>query len=72
MKKIFVFVSALMICLTSCSNDEGTPSKDGAEQVPQPVENSGPNTEGQRAVEATVNDSADSDNKGDSTPNRPR
>lgn len=68
MKKIFVFIAALSLALASCSNDEGTPSKDGAEQVPQPVENSGPNTEGQRAVEATVNDSTESDNKGDSTP----
>ena len=70
MKNFFVFFSAALLTLSACS-DEGNPPKDGEDQVPQPVENSGPNTEGQRAVEATVNDSTKSDERRDST-DRPR
>lgn len=65
MKKLFVFFSAAVLIISACSDDEN-PSKDGEEQIPQPVENPGPNLEGQRAVEATVNDSANSDKKNDS------
>ncbi|MBC7827475.1 MAG: hypothetical protein H7122_07010 [Chitinophagaceae bacterium] len=68
MKSLFVLFSAAVLTISSCA-DEGNPSKDGEEQVPQPVENSGANTEGERAVEATVNDSTKSD-KSDSA-NRP-
>jgi len=64
MKKLFIFFSAAFILLSSCSDDDN-PSKNGADQVPQPVENSGANTEGERAVEATVNDSTKSDDKRD-------
>jgi hypothetical protein len=71
MKKTFVFFAAVMLALSSCSDNESNPSKDGEEQIPQPVENSGPNTEGQRAVEATVNDSTNPGTKGDTT-NNPR
>lgn len=45
--------------IVSCSDEPS--SKDGEDQVPVPVQNAGPNTEGERAVEA-VKDSADSDN----------
>jgi len=71
MKKLFIYFSAVVLVISSCS-DEGNPSKDGEDQVPQPVENSGPNTEGQRAVEATVNDSTKSDERRDSTTNPKR
>ena len=60
MKKLLIIFSAAVFAIVSCS-DEGNPSKDGEDQLPQPVENSGPNTEGQRAVEATVNDSTKRD-----------
>jgi hypothetical protein len=60
MKKLLIIFSAAIFAITSCS-DDGNPSKDGEDQVPQPVENSGPNLEGQRAVEATVNDSTTRD-----------
>lgn len=70
MKKLFLIFSASMLVLTSCSDDKQNPPKDGEEQVPQPVENSGPNTEGQRAVEATVNDSTGTDSAND-TPSDP-
>lgn len=66
MKNLLVFFSAAILILSSCS-DEATPSKEGEEQVPQPVENSGANTEGERAVEATVNDSTKTDTTRDST-----
>jgi hypothetical protein len=66
MKNLFVFFSAALLALSSCS-DEGNPPKNGEDQVPQPVENAGPNTEGQRAVEATVNDSTKSDERRDTT-----
>jgi hypothetical protein len=71
MKKLFIFLSAGLLVLSACSDDKSNPPKDGEDQVPQPVENSGPNTEGQRAVEATVNDSTGSGQKSDTT-NRPR
>ena len=64
MKKLFILCSVALLAAASCS-DEGNPPKDGEEQVPQPVENSGPNTEGQRAVEATVNDSTNAAKKKD-------
>jgi hypothetical protein len=60
MKKLLIIFSAAIFAVFSCS-DDGNPSKDGEDQVPQPVENSGPNLEGQRAVEATVNDSTTRD-----------
>jgi hypothetical protein len=60
MKKLLIIFSAYIFAISSCS-DDGNPSKDGEDQVPQPVENSGPNLEGQRAVEATVNDSTKRD-----------
>lgn len=65
MKKLFILFSVALFAITSCS-DEGNPPKDGEDQVPQPVENSGPNTEGQRAVEATVNDSTKAAERKDS------
>lgn len=65
MKKLFILFSVALLAAASCS-DEGNPPKDGEDQVPQPVENSGPNTEGQRAVEATVNDSTKAAEKKDS------
>jgi ABC-type glycerol-3-phosphate transport system substrate-binding protein len=71
MKKTFVFLSAVVLALSACSDNKSNPSKDGEEQIPQPVENSGPNTEGQRAVEATVNDSTNPGTKRDTT-NNPR
>ena len=64
MKKLLILCAAASFALASCS-DEGNPPKDGEDQVPQPVENSGPNTEGQRAVEATVNDSTKAAEKKD-------
>ena len=65
MKKLFIIFSVALLTAASCS-DEGNPPKDGEDQVPQPVENSGPNTEGQRAVEATVNDSTKAAERKDS------
>lgn len=65
MKNLFVFFSAAVLTIASCS-DETNPPKDGEDQVPQPVENSGANTEAQRAIEATVNDSTKSDERKDS------
>jgi hypothetical protein len=67
MKKLFVLFSAATFVLFSCSSDDNPSKDDGEEQVPQPVENSGANTEGERAVEATVNDSTKSDTKKDTT-----
>ena len=71
MKNLIVFLSAAMFTMTACS-DEGSPPKDGEDQVPQPVENSGPNTEAQRAVEATVNDSSKTDERSDTTGKFPK
>ena len=70
MKNLFIMFSAAMLLLSSCSDDKQNPSKEGEEQVPQPVENSGPNTEGQRAVEATVNDTTRTDSANE-TPSDP-
>jgi hypothetical protein len=67
MKKVFVFFSAALLTICSCSDDTGNPPKDGEDQVPQPVENVGPDIEGKRAVEATVNDSSKSDERRDTT-----
>lgn len=66
MKKLLIVLSAAILVTSSCA-DETKPSKEGEEQVPQPVENSGANTEGQRAVEATVNDTTNTGTKKDST-----
>jgi hypothetical protein len=71
MKNLFVFFSAAMLTMSACS-DQGNPPKDGEDQVPQPVENSGPNTEGQRAVEATVNDSSKANERSDTTAKFPK
>jgi hypothetical protein len=67
MKNLFVFFSAALLTVSSCSDDSGNPPKDGENQVPQPVENTGPNIEGERAVQATVNDSSKSDERRDTT-----
>lgn len=67
MKNLFVFFSAAILSASSCSDDSGNPPKDGENQVPQPVENTGPDIEGQRAVQATVNDSSKSDERRDTT-----
>ena len=67
MKNLFVFFSAAVLTVSACSDDNGNPPKDGENQVPQPVENTGPNTEGERAVEATVNDPAKADERRDTT-----
>lgn len=71
MKKIFIAFSAAVLALSSCSDNKNNPPKDGEEQVPQPVENAGPDIEGERAVEATVNDSTGSGTNRD-TSNNPR
>ena len=65
MKSLFILFSAAVLTFSACS-DEGNPPKDGEDQVPQPVENAGPDLEGERAVEATVNDSAKSAERKDS------
>ena len=65
MKKLFIFFSAAVLTFSSCS-DDGNPPKNGEDQVPQPVENAGPDLEGERAVEATVNDSTKSAERQDS------
>lgn len=57
MKNLFILIAAGMFTLFACS-DDGNPPKDGEDQVPQPVENAGPDLEGERAVQATVNDTA--------------
>jgi hypothetical protein len=67
MKNLFVFFSAAILTVSACSDDSGNPPKDGENQVPQPVENTGPNVEGERAVEATVNDPSKSDERRDTT-----
>ncbi len=67
MKNLFVVFSAALLTVSSCSDDSGNPPKDGEKQVPQPVENTGPNIEGERAVQATVNDSSKSDERRDTT-----
>jgi hypothetical protein len=66
MRRVYILLTMAVLAISSCS-DEEKPSKDGDEQVPQPVENAGPNTEAQRAVEATVNDSTKSEKGKDST-----
>ena len=66
MKKLFIFLSVAVMAISSCS-DEGNPPKDGEDQVPQPVENAGPDLEGERAVQATVNDSTKAKEVRDST-----
>ena len=71
MKNLLIIFSAAMLTITACS-DEGNPPKDGEEQVPQPVENSGANTEAQRAVEATVNDTSKSAERSDTTAKFPK
>lgn len=65
MKNLFVFFSAALLAISSCS-DEGNPPKNGEDQVPQPVETSGADLEAKRAVEATVNDSAKANERKDS------
>ncbi len=67
MKNLFVFFSAVLLTVSSCADDSGNPPKDGEDQVPQPVENIGPDIEGKRAVEATVNDPSKSDERSDTT-----
>lgn len=67
MKSALVFFSAILLSISACSDDTKNPSKDGGDQVPQPVENAGANTEAERAIEATVNDTTKSDQKKDST-----
>ena len=54
MKKIAVLLSATLLFFTACNENS---SKDqGGDQVDEPVMNSGPNTEGERATDA-VSDS---------------
>lgn len=65
MKSALIYLSAALLTIAACSDETQNPPKDGEDQVPQPVENAGPNTEGQRAVEATVNDSTKDDQKKD-------
>jgi hypothetical protein len=62
MKKIAIILSATTLFLAACGNNS---SKDeGGDQVDEPVMNSGPNTEGERATDAV----SDSSNAGsDST-----
>ena len=67
MKNLFIFFSVAMLTLSACSDDTGNPPKDGESQVPQPVENTGPDIEGQRAVQATVNDSSKANERRDTT-----
>jgi hypothetical protein len=56
MKKIAILLSAttLLFC-AACSGDSS--KSEGGDQVKEPVMNSGPNTEGERATDA-VSDSA--------------
>jgi hypothetical protein len=55
MKKIAIMLSAATLFLAACGNNS---SKDeGGDQVDEPVMNSGPNTEGERATDA-VSDSS--------------
>lgn len=66
MKKIAVYLSAITISFfaSGCGDDSSKTINTGDEQLEEPVMNSGPNTEGRRAVEAV----ADSANAGsDST-----
>ena len=65
MKNLFILFSAAVLTFSSCS-DDGNPPKNGEDQVPQPVENPGPSLEGERAVQATVNDSIKSAQRKDS------
>ena len=56
MKNLIMITSlSLILFMSACTE---APSKDGGDQLPQPVQNSGPNLEGERAIEA-VKDSAD-------------
>jgi hypothetical protein len=56
MKKIAIAISAAMlIFFAACSDDSS--KNDGGDQIDEPVLNSGPNTEGERAKDA-VKDSA--------------
>lgn len=71
MKNLFIFLTAAALTFSACSDDTTNPPKEGEDQVPQPVENAGANTEGQRAVEATVNDSNKSAERRDSTGSKP-
>lgn len=54
MKKIAVFLSATLLFFSACN--ENSSKNEGGDQVEEPVMNSGPNTEGERATEA-VSDS---------------
>lgn len=55
MKKIAIFLSAATLFLAACGNDSS--KNEGGDQVDEPVMNSGPNTEGERATDA-VSDSS--------------
>ena len=56
MKKIAIFLSAAtMVFFTACGDNSS--KNEGGDQVDEPVLNSGPNTEGERATDA-VSDSA--------------
>ena len=56
MKKIAIFLSADTLVFFTASGDN-TSKNEGGDQVDEPVLNSGPNTEGERATDA-VSDSA--------------
>ena len=59
MKKIAIFLSAGTLVFFAACGDNSS-KNDGGDQVDEPVLNSGPNTEGERATDA-VSDSANKD-----------
>ena len=66
MKKIVLPIIASILAFTACSDNTDHPSKDsGQEQLPQPVQNSGPETEAARANKA-VQDTSELKDKKDS------
>ena len=57
MKKIAIFLAASMLVVFVSCGDNST-KNEGGEQVDEPVMNSGPNTEGERATDAVSDSSA--------------
>ena len=60
MKNFFVVCTLSLMLFTSCGGSDLPSKESGDEQVPAPVPNSGPETEGERATNA-VKDSTHRD-----------
>ena len=70
MKKIAVILSAFALFFAACGDNtsENEKKDEGSEQVKEPVLNSGPETEQQRATDAVKDSSVRSDSNAQSLP----